>query len=84
MRESASAPSAGEISARIDRLPATRTIWTAILLSSFGMFFELYDLLFSGYIAPSLVKSGLLGRTPGLFEQIQVVVWRLLDLPPPA
>ena len=60
MRDSTAAPSAGEISARIDRLPATRTIWTAILLLSFGMFFELYDLLFSGYIAPSLVKSGLL------------------------
>jgi putative MFS transporter len=83
MRDSKAAPSAGEISARIDRLPATRTIWTAILLLSFGMFFELYDLLFSGYIAPSLVHSGLLTRTPGLFEQIQIVVWRLLDLPPP-
>jgi len=60
--------SAGDISARIDRLPPTRTIWTAILLLSFGMFFELYDLLFSGYIAPSLVKSGLLTpTTPGLF-----------------
>ena len=61
-------PSAGDISARIDRLPPTRTIWTAILLLSFGMFFELYDILFSGYIAPSLVKSGLLtAMTPGLF-----------------
>jgi putative MFS transporter len=68
MRDSTAAPSAGEISARIDRLPATRTIWNAILLLSFGMFFELYDLLFSGYIAPSLVKSGLLTQTtPGLF-----------------
>ena len=62
MRDSPTTPSAGDISARIDRLPPTRTIWTAILLLSFGMFFELYDLLFSGYIAPSLVKSGLLTR----------------------
>jgi len=32
------------------------------------MFFELYDLLFSGYVAPSLVKSGVLtATTPGLF-----------------
>jgi putative MFS transporter len=68
MRDSTRSPTAGEISARIDRLPATRTIWNAILLLSFGMFFELYDLLFSGYIAPSLVKSGLLTQTtPGLF-----------------
>src|SRR5579875_369451 len=61
-------PTAGEISARLDRLPATRTVWRAILLLSFGMFFELYDLLFSGYIAPSLVKTGVLtATTPGLF-----------------
>ena len=68
MRDSLTMPSAGDISARIDRLPPTRAIWTAILLLSFGMFFELYDILFSGYIAPSLVKSGLLtATTPGLF-----------------
>ena len=61
-------PTAGEISARIDRLPATRTVWRAILLLSGGMFFELYDLLFSAYVAPSLVKSGVLTQTtPGLF-----------------
>ena len=59
-------PTAGEISARIDRLPATRTVWRAILLLSAGMFFELYDLLFSAYVAPSLVKSGVLTQSgPG-------------------
>ena len=58
----------GEISARLDRLPATRTIWTYIVLLSFGFFFELYDLLFSGYVAPGLVKAGVLTpTTPGLF-----------------
>jgi len=32
------------------------------------MFFELYDLLFSAYVAPALVKSGVLAQTtPGLF-----------------
>jgi len=60
-------PSAGEISARIDRLPPTRTVWAAILLLSAGMFFELYDLLFSAYIAPTLVKSGLLAPTSSSF-----------------
>jgi MFS transporter, putative metabolite:H+ symporter len=60
--------SAGAISARIDRLPATRTIWTIVALLGFGMFFEFYDLLFSAYVAPSLVKSGVLtGSTAGLF-----------------
>jgi MFS transporter, putative metabolite:H+ symporter len=60
--------SAGTISARIDRLPATRTIWTIVALLGFGMFFEFYDLLFSAYVAPSLVKSGVLtATTAGLF-----------------
>src|ERR1700744_1960878 len=60
--------SAGTISARLDRLPATRTIWKFVVLLSLGFFFELYDLLYTGYIAPGLVKSGLLtASTHGLF-----------------
>ncbi|GJH24765.1 MFS transporter [Caballeronia novacaledonica] len=56
------------ISARLDRLPATRAIWKLIFLLSLGFFFELYDLLFTGYIAPGLVKSGILtATTAGLF-----------------
>lgn len=58
---------AGDISARIDRLPPTRTTWTAILLLSAGMFFELYDLLFTAYIAPTLVKSGMLAPNTASF-----------------
>ena len=60
--------SAGMISARLDRLPATRTMWKFVLLLSFGFFFELYDLLYSGYVAPGLIKSGILTPTTvGLF-----------------
>jgi MFS transporter, putative metabolite:H+ symporter len=60
--------SAGMISARLDRIPATRTIWKFVVLLSLGFFFELYDLLYSGYIAPGLVKSGILTTTTaGLF-----------------
>jgi putative MFS transporter len=56
------------ISARLDRLPATRTIWQLVMLLSLGLFFELYDLMFSGYIAPGLVRSGILtSTTHGLF-----------------
>ena len=39
-----------------------------MLLLSLGGFFEFYDLLFTGYIAPGLVASGILTpTTPGLF-----------------
>ena len=58
----------GTISARLDRLPATRSIWKLVVLLSLGFFFELYDLLYTGYVAPGLVKSGLLtSTTQGLF-----------------
>src|SRR5579862_7467300 len=58
----------GLIGARLDRLPATRTIWTYVLLLSLGGFFEYYDLFFTGYIAPGLVRSHILSTTtPGLF-----------------
>lgn len=58
----------GAISARLDRLPATRAVWTLIVLLSLGFFFELYDLLFTGYVAPGLVRSGILTPTThGLF-----------------
>jgi putative MFS transporter len=58
----------GAILARLDRLPPTRTIWRLVALLGLGFFFELYDLLFTGYVAPGLVKAGILTpTTPGLF-----------------
>ncbi len=67
MADPTTTPSAGEISARIDRLPPTKTVWAAILLLSAGMFFELYDLLFTAYIAPTLVQSGVLAPASSNF-----------------
>jgi MFS transporter, putative metabolite:H+ symporter len=58
---------AASISARLDRLPATRSVWKLIALLSLGFFFELYDLLYSGYVAPGLVKSGILTSTTNGF-----------------
>ena len=59
---------ASAINARLDRLPATRTIWKRVLLLSLGGFFEYYDLFFTGYIGPGLVRSGILTPTTrGLF-----------------
>jgi putative MFS transporter len=52
-------PEAAVISARLDRLPATRYIWRLVLLLSLGGCFEFYDLFFTAYIGPGLVRSGL-------------------------
>lgn len=61
-------PTAPEIGARLDRLPATRHIWFLIICLSLGGFFEFYDLFFTGYVAPGLFREGILTpTTPGLF-----------------
>ena len=60
---------AGEVAARLDRLPLTRTLWRFVLLISLGGIFELYDLFMTTYIAPGLVSSGLFTSTPaGFFD----------------
>jgi putative MFS transporter len=59
--------SAAGISARMDRLPTTRYLWMLVLLISLGGWFEIYDLIFTGYIAPGLAKSGVLATTTRTF-----------------
>ena len=60
-------PTPGTINARLDRLPATRTIWTIVVLLSLGGWFEFYDLFFTAYVGPALVKSGMLSETTKAF-----------------
>jgi putative MFS transporter len=55
------------INARIDRLPATRSIWMLVFLLSTGGWFEFYDLFFTAYVGPGLVKSGLYATTTASF-----------------
>ncbi len=50
------------ITARLDRLPATRGIWHLVALLSIGGAFEFYDLFFTGYVVPGLVRDGLLAH----------------------
>ena len=55
------------INARIDRLPATRSVWMLVFLLSIGGWFEFYDLFFTAYVGPGLVKSGLYSTTTASF-----------------
>jgi MFS transporter, putative metabolite:H+ symporter len=50
--------SAASIAARLDRLPASRVVWTLVLLLSLGAYFEIYDLLMTGYVSPLLIEAG--------------------------
>ena len=66
---------AAAILARLDRLPATRSIWMLVTLLSIGGFFEFYDLFLTGYVIPGLVKAGLLSNVAvGIFTGPAVFV----------
>jgi putative MFS transporter len=56
-----------EISRRLESLPASATLWRLVILLSLGGWFEVYDLFFTGYIAPGLNRSGLLTTTTQAF-----------------
>jgi putative MFS transporter len=47
------------VTARIDRLPMTRTMWTLIVWISIGAFFEAYDLFQMTYLPAGLMKDGI-------------------------
>ncbi|WP_323120147.1 MFS transporter [Burkholderia alba] len=47
------------IAARIDRLPATASIWKLVLFLSIGGFFEVYDLFQMTYLPPGLIRDGI-------------------------
>ncbi len=50
---------AAEFAARIDRLPASRTIWRLVTLISLGGCFEFYDLFLTAYVVPGMAKEGI-------------------------
>src|SRR6266851_1341075 len=58
---------ADEISQRLENLPASSYVWRLVILLSLGGCFEIYDLFFTGYIAPGLNRSGLLTTTTQAF-----------------
>ena len=60
---------AGDIGARLDRLPATRSVWVLVVLLSLGGFFEFYDLFFTAYVAPGLRADKILVAVPPVMNQ---------------
>ncbi len=48
-----------EIAARLDRLPSAAPIWRMVVLLSLGGCFEFYDLFFTAYVAPGMVRAGM-------------------------
>lgn len=59
---------AAALTARLDRLPASRTIWWLVWLLSLGAFFEMYELFQTAYVSPGLIRSGVFsGSARGLF-----------------
>jgi putative MFS transporter len=56
-----------EISRRLESLPASSYLWRLVILLSLGGCFEIYDLFFTGYVAPGLNRSGLLTTTTQAF-----------------
>src|SRR5271167_3217618 len=63
----ASRGGADDISRRLESLPASAYVWRLVILLSLGGCFEIYDLFFTGYIAPGLSRSGLLTTTTQAF-----------------
>jgi putative MFS transporter len=52
-----------QMSARLDRLPASRPVWLLIGALALGGWFEIYDMFLTAYIGPGLVKAGIFTRT---------------------
>jgi putative MFS transporter len=74
MHDVACTADAGTIAARLDRLPASRTVWKLVLLISVGGVFEFYDLFFTAYVAPAMVASGMFAPASlGVFARLRVL-----------
>jgi hypothetical protein len=58
---------ADDIARRLENLPPSSYVWRLVILLSLGGCFEIYDLFFTGYIAPGLARSGLLTTTTQAF-----------------
>jgi putative MFS transporter len=58
-------PSLATIAARLERLPATATMWRLVGLVALGWLFETYDIYQVAYVSPALIASGLFRKSAG-------------------
>ncbi len=56
---------ADAVLARLNRLQPSRYLWRLIFLLSLGAFFEIYDLLMTGYVSPLLIADGVFSEGRG-------------------
>ena len=54
-----------DLSARIDALPATRSVWKIVILLSLGLFCEIYDQSMTPFLAPALIEAGIFAAGKG-------------------
>jgi putative MFS transporter len=55
------------ITARLDRLPASRYLWGLILLLSLCGFFEIYEIALTSTLSPGLIRAGVFQEAKGQF-----------------
>ncbi len=69
-----SSVTSADIAARLDRLPSSRAVWTIVLLISLGAVFEFYDLFFTAYVAPGMIKTGVFTpQSLGFFASLALI-----------
>jgi putative MFS transporter len=56
------------ISARLDRLPASKVLWRFVFVLALGGFFETFEMFSTSFVIPGMVRSGILvTSTEGFF-----------------
>ena len=58
-----SPPTSEMIAARLDRLPASKSLWRFVFLLALGGFFETFEMFSTSFVIPGIVRSGVLVTT---------------------
>jgi putative MFS transporter len=57
--QSSRAEQVAAITARLNRLPPSRTIWRLVVLLSLCGFFEIYEIALTAFLSPGLIREGI-------------------------